>query len=158
MKIINKHYLLAVILILFIKSNAFSQDPETHYITLHVNTSVVDNQNASEVSNFGQEEGISNEDFTISVRLGDTIIWRGLSSVSEDDEVFIESINYEGGVNIFNRNILRSTRENPGLVIGTAVVGNVGDMIKYKVSFTVSNNGVKRQGTFHIDPKIRLKN
>ena len=137
--------------------NCFSQESETHYITLNVDTSIVNSQNESSVSNFGQEEGVSNENFTISVQIGDTIIWRGQSSSSPNDVVNIVSINYEGGTNVFNKNRLTGNGQVPEQVIGTAVIGNVGDSIKYKISFTVLNNGTKRQGTYHIDPIIKIK-
>ena len=157
MKINRSHILLSAILALFIGVNVYSQNPETHYITLNVNTAVVNTQNASEVSNFGQGEDISNEDFTISVRIGDTVIWRGFSNTSQNDVVNIVSINYEGGANIFDQNILRGNGDDPELVVGTVVSGNVGDTLKYKISFTVLNDGTRRQGTYHIDPKIRIK-
>ena len=157
MKTSKTLFTLAAIMVLLFNTNSFSQAAETHYITLNVDTSTINSQNESSVSNFGQEEGVTNEDYTISVRVGDTIIWKGISSVSENDVVNIKSINYEGDTNIFNQNILRGNGENPELVVGTAVTGNIGDSLKYKISFTVLNNGVKRQGTYHIDPKIRIK-
>jgi len=151
-------FIYSVILTLLMSTVSFSQS-KTHYITLYVNTSTIDSQNESIVSNFGQEEDISNEDYTISARIGDTIIWKGVSSSSpEDDVVNIKSINYEGGTNIFDQNILKGNREDPEEVIGEVVNGNVGDEIKYKISFKVLNNGKKRNGTFHIDPKIQIKN
>jgi hypothetical protein len=150
-------FILAAIMVLLFNTNSFSQESEKHYITLNVDTSIINSQNESSVSDFGQEEGISNEDYTITARVGDTIIWQGLSSATENDIVNIVSINYEGGTNIFNKNILRGNGENPEQVIGTIVTGNTGDSIKYKISFTVMNNGVKRQGTYHIDPKIQIK-
>jgi len=112
---------------------SFSQS-KTHYITLYVNTSTIDSQNESLVSNFGQGEDISNEDYTISVSIGDSIIWKGVSSTSpEDDVVNIKSINYEGGTNIFDQNILKGNGEEPEEVVGEAVNGSVGDEIKYKI-------------------------
>ena len=157
MKTSKTLFILAAIMVLLFNTNSFSQEPETYYINLNVDTSIINSQNESSVSNFGQEEGISNENYTILVRVGDTIIWQGFSSASENDVVNIVSINYEGGTNIFNQNILKGNGEYPEQVIGTAVTGNTGDSIKYKISFTVMNNGVKRQGMYHIDPKIQIK-
>ena len=77
--------------------------------------------------------------------------------MAESDDVSIVSINHEGGTNIFNQNRLRGNSAYPERVIGTVVSGNVGEFIKYKISFIVYNNGVKRQGTFNIDPKIIIK-
>ena len=158
MKTNKSIFILVVVLGILFNTNCFSQESETHYITLNVDTSTINSQNESSVSNFGQEEGISNEDFTISVRIGDTIIWSGESSSSPDDVVNISSINYEGGKNIFSQNRLAGNGGVPEQVVGTAVNGNVGEFIKYKISFTVLNNGIKRGGTYMIDPKIQIKN
>tara|TARA_R110001583_G_scaffold1775_5_gene13621 strand:+ start:2482 stop:2958 length:477 start_codon:yes stop_codon:yes gene_type:complete len=157
MKTYKSIFILVIFVILLFSTNCFSQESETYYITLNVNTSVINSQNESAVSNFGQEEGISNEDYTISVNVGDTIIWQGLSSSSPNDVVNISSINYEGGKNIFNRNRLSGNGQVPEQVVGTVVIGNVGEFIKYKLSFTVLNDGRRRGGTYHIDPKILIK-
>ncbi len=149
--------LVAVVLLLF-NTNCFSQESETIFIILRVDTSVINSQNESEVSNFvGQEDGVSNEEFTISARKGDTIVWLGQSSTSENDIVNIVSINWEGGENVFDQNILKGNGEEPEQVVGKVVNGNVGEFMKYKISFTVLNNGVKRQGLYKIDPKILIK-
>ena len=157
MKTKKSFFILTTIALFAFSISSYSQDPETHYIVLNVDTSIINSQNADDVSNFGQEQGISNRDYTIEARIGDIIVWQGLSSVSDSDDVSIVSINYEGGTNIFNQNRLRGNDAYPERVIGTIVNGNVGESIKYKISFIVYNNGVKRQGTFHIDPKIILK-
>jgi len=159
MKTNKSIFILVAVVILIFNTNCFSQESETHYITLNVETSTINSQNESAVSNFGQGEGISNEDFEISVRVGDTIIWQGQSSSSPDkDVVNIVSINYEGAPNIFDENILKGDGGFPERVVRTVVGGKEGEFIKYKISFTVLNNGNKRQGTYHIDPKIIIKN
>ena len=158
MKTNKSIFILVAIVILLFNTNCFSQESETYVITLNVDTSTINSQNESAVSNFGQEEGVSNEDFTISVRVGDTIIWQGKSiSAPDQDVVNIVSINHEGGTNIFDENILKGDGGFPERVVRTVVNGNVGEFIKYKISFTVLNNGEKRQGTYHIDPKIVIK-
>lgn len=157
MKTKKSIFILAAVMILLFNTNCYSQESETYYITLNVDTSAINSQNESSVSNFGQEEGISNEEFTISVNKGDTIIWVGQSSSSPNDVVNIVSINYEGGTNIFNQNILQGNGVEPEQVVGTVVNGNIGEFIKYKISFTVLNNGTRRGGTYHIDPKILIK-
>lgn len=158
MKTNKSIFILVVVLGILFNTNCFSQESETYYITLNVDTSTINSQNESSVSNFGQEEGISNEDFTISVRKGDTIIWLGESTSSSDDVVNITSINYEGGKNIFSQNRLKGNGQVPELVVGTVVNGDVGEFIKYKISFKVLNNGNRRGGTYMIDPKIQIKN
>ena len=148
--------ILTAILCLTINITSYAQ--EERVITLYVNTAQITNQNEYQVSSFdGQEEGTDTRNFTVYVRPGDKIIWRGVSSTSPDNDVVnIKSINYEGGKNVFNQNVLNATNESPGIVIGIIKNGSEGFEEKYKISFTVFNNGVKRQGTYHIDPKIKV--
>ncbi|MDH3709925.1 MAG: hypothetical protein OER04_08565 [Cyclobacteriaceae bacterium] len=151
MKPIKQLSLLVTILLLSI----MGYGQEVHTITLSVATDQVENSNTHEVCNFGQDPGISNEEFTIFVALGDTVKWVGVSANAPDsDEVEITAINHEGGARVFGRNKLNDT---DGIVIGVVTEGREGDEEKYKVSFKVHNNGVKRNGTFHIDPKIKVK-
>ena len=131
---------------------------ETRVIILNVDTGQIDNQNVNQVSNFGQPANIPNRDFTIEVSVGDVVVWQGVSSnAPETDKVLISAINHEGGVNVFDTNVLRDSPQNPGIVEGTVKVGQAGDEEKYKISFKVLNNGQQRNGTFHIDPKIRVR-
>lgn len=131
---------------------------ETHTITLYVNTAEISNQDTNAFCNFGQGGDIPNEEFTIKVRNLDTVVWEGVSTSSTDDEVLVNAINHEGGKNVFDKNVLKDTRDNPGVVQGQVVNGEVGDEQKYKISFKVTNNGNSRNGTFHIDPKIKVTN
>ena len=148
---------LLAIAILFFNLKTYAQDSQTHYITLNVDTSAITSQNESSVSNFGQEDDSTNEDYTIYVNVGDTIIWQGVSSASDNDTVNISAINYKGQPNIFGQNHLNGDGQNPEQVQGTVVAGNVGTVVKYTISFKVLNNGVNRGGTYHIDPKIIIK-
>jgi hypothetical protein len=142
---------------LLVTFNTLSLGQETHTITLYVNTADVSSQNTSEQCNFGQAEGITNEEFTIQAKKGDIIVWKGVSTnAPETDIVSITAINHEGGVNIFDKNVLRGNNQSPEVVIGTVVQGAPGDEEKYKISFKVFNNGEQRNGTFHIDPKIQI--
>ena len=130
---------------------------ETHTITLFVNTAEVNSRNTDAQCNFGQGAGVSNEEFTIDARVGDIIVWKGVSTNAPDtDIVSISAINHEGGVNIFDQNTLRGNGQFPEVVIGTVVQGAPGDEEKYKLSFKVFNGDRQRNGTFHIDPKIRI--
>lgn len=129
----------------------------THTITLFVNTAEVTSQNTGAQCNFGQAPGIPNEEFTIQVKPGDIIVWKGVSAnAPETDIVNITAINHEGGVNVFDKNVLRGNGQTPEVVIGHVVQGAPGDEEKYSLSFKVTNNGVKRNGTFRIDPKIQI--
>jgi hypothetical protein len=135
-----------------------SRVKETHVIKLYVDTGQITKQNVNQVSNFGQPANIPNRDFTIEVSVGDVVVWEGVSSnARETDKVLINAINHEGGVNVFDKNVLKDTPQNPGVVEGTVKVGQAGDEEKYKISFKVLNNGRQRNGTFHIDPKIRVR-
>ncbi len=133
--------------------------PTVHEITLYVDTGAITSDNVNQVSNFGQERGISNVDFTTVVKPDDIVLWKGVSSTApETDEVLISAINHEGGARVFGKNTLKDTGQNPGVVVGVVSDGKDGDEEKYKISFKVKNNGEKRNGTFHIDPKIQVKN
>jgi hypothetical protein len=156
MKSTNQFLILIAIVLLSFSHASFAQDEIV--ITLYVNTSEITNQNEYQVSYFdGQEEGTDTRNFTIYVSPEDRIIWQGVSSTSPDNDIVnIKSINYEGGKNVFDQNVLKDDQESPGTVIGVVKNGTEGFEEKYKISFTVFNNGVKRQGTFHIDPKIKV--
>ncbi len=139
-------------IMLFASSTLLAQ--QTHTITLNVNTEEVRKPNASESCDFGQDPDISNEDFTIEANVGDTIIWEGVSSNAPDtDVVNIISINHEGGKNVFSQNVIRGDGQTVTAVVEN---GDEGDEDKYAISFTVLNNGRKRNGMFRIDPKIKI--
>ena len=144
-----------VILALFSSGQVLAQTE--HVITLYVNTSDIQNPNLNDYCDFGQDEGISNEDYTIEVSVGDTIVWVGQSNSNDNDQVLIESINHQGdqgGRDIFGQNVLRG--EN-GEVRGTIQFSTEGQAdYKYMLSFRVLNNGEPRGGVFNIDPKIRV--
>ena len=131
---------------------------EEHIITLQVNTAEIQNPNVNDFCSFvGQESGVSNEDFTIVARVGDVVIWRGVSTSSPDDVVEIRAINHQGdmgGRNIFGANQLSG--EN-GQVTGTILnTTEEGADYKYMLQFWVYNNGTRRGGTFNIDPRIKV--
>lgn len=158
MKTANPFLILITIVLFSFSISLYGQ--ETHWITLNVDTGNIVKRDVNDYCNFGQEDGTSNEDYTIEVNIGDTIIWQGVSSVAPDtDIVNITSINHQGGTNIFGVNILKGNNESPEQVIGevlnTTVGGNKKDY-KYVIKFTVFNNGNKRNGTFQIDPKIKV--
>ena len=157
MKILSK---IVVLIAVILFSFGTATSPQSiHEITLYVDTGAITSNNVNQVSNFGQDTGISNVDFTIVVKPGDIVLWKGVSSTApETDEVHVTAINHEGGARVFGKNTLRDTNQNPGIVLGTVTDGKDGDEEKYKLSFKVKNDGEKRNGTFHIDPKIQVKN
>lgn len=133
--------------------------PKVHNIILDVDTGAITNTNVDETARFqGQGQGVKNKDFSLTVKPGDVIVWTGVSTSAPDrDKVMIDMINHEGGDEIFERNTLRDTRANPGVVMGTVTKGKDGDEEKYTLSFKVYNGDTQRNGTFHIDPKIVVK-
>ncbi len=142
----------------FSKLFRLSKNPEAIVVRLYVDTARIDKQDVNASCNFGQDPSIANEEFTIDVNLGDTVTWEGVSSnAPSTDVVNIVSINHEGGKNVFDKNILKSNGQQPETV--TDIVKSRtdgGEKYKYKISFTVTNNGAKRNGMFHIDPKIQV--
>lgn len=133
------------------------EESKTVIVTLNVDTGEITKDNTSTTCNFGQEEDISNEEFTISVNVGDSVTWMGVSSSSpETDVVDITKIKYVKGKNIFGKDLEtkdtgKQKKISAKVLSSTAVEGTY----KYDISFTVTNNGVKRNGTFHIDPRIQ---
>jgi len=134
-----------------------SEPMQTVTVTLNVDTGRIEKTKTSSYCSFGQPEGVSNEDFTIDVNVGTTVVWQGVSSSAPGtDVVNITSINYRGGKNVFERNVLRGNNEKPERVFGKVVAATPpGQECKYSISFTVTSNGAKRGGTFIIDPKIQ---
>ncbi len=131
---------------------------EEHVIVLEVNTASIENPNVNDFCSFrGQDPGVSNEDYTIEARVGDIVIWQGISTSSPDDVVEIRAINHQGdrgGRDIFGENRLQG--EN-GQVMGTIQnTTEEGTEYKYQIQFWVYNNGTRRGGTFNIDPRIRV--
>jgi hypothetical protein len=164
MKPTNQLSQVLVLLLFFVISSSFSQ--QTHYVTLHVNTEQINSQNELEVSSFSSEspdgETLTSdgnlEDFTTIVNAGDTIIWKGVSSNNPDnDTVNVTSINYHGGDNVFDKNVLNGNGALPEEVEATVQPGTNGKSEKYTIKFTVFNNGNKKGGTYHIDPKIQVQ-
>ncbi len=148
---IFKPLLLSFIFTLFFSSLGYAQD---HIITLSVNTGEIVKPDVNDYCTFGQTDETSNEDFTIMVNNGDTIQWIGVSETSEDDFVEISSINYHGGKNILGPNVINGI---DGVVNATVTNAQQGDEEKYIVKFKVYNNGEKRNGSFQIDPKLKVR-
>jgi len=104
-----KYQILTLSLILFALKIGYTQ--ETVTLTLIVNTSNfnADNLNASctfeaQWSNSGQviRSNGNLEYFTIEVKVGDIIVWEGISSTSENDVIDIKRIAQANNTRIFN--------------------------------------------------------
>jgi len=146
--------MMAVVLLSFSINSCKQTKPicSYHTITLHVDTGSIDQQNIDATCNFEQEAGTSNEEYTVKVRLGDTIIWEGVSSSSEEDVVKIKKIKYVKGPKILNKSELIGETS----VVGKVKKGKKDDVMEYLIEFTVFNNGIKRNGIFKIDPKLQV--
>jgi len=156
--------LMSIVFLVFIVTSCDQcQSDKEHTISFNVNTALIseDKDSIEKYSNFGQGPNISNEDYKITVKVGDIITWKGLTS-TKGDVVNIVSINHVVGKNIFGKTILKGNGQDPELVVGKVLnstydKGNKKhDLYKYTIKFTVINNGVQRNGTFHIDPKIQV--
>ena len=131
----------------------------TVYITLNVDTGQITNKDVGQYCHFtGQPEGTSAEDFTVDVNQGDTIVWQGVSTnAPTTDIVHINSIHHHHGKNAFDQEDISGDDQNSHKISRKALHSTEGqEAYKYTLSFTVFNNGVRRKGTFHIDPKIQV--
>jgi len=154
-------YILATTLIIaFISSCKTPKDilvpGDTHAVLMRVETETITQANTDQTCNFGQKEGESNEDYTIKVNVGDYVVWSGIDSgIVGNGQVLIDSIKYVSGTNFFGTNTITSNGQ--GRVIGVIASGSEEQESKYSIYFRVFNNGIERNGTFIIDPKIRIK-
>lgn len=124
-------------------------------VTLSVNTGSIVNPDVDAYCTFGQGDGVSNENFTTQANVGDTITWQGVSSSSPStDVVNITSINYTGGQNVFDQNVINGNNGSPEKVIATIASSTQGEEEEYTINFTVYNGSTRRNGSFSIDPKI----
>jgi len=164
MKTTNQFSFLFIAAVFFIVGT--SQAQNTHYVTIHVNTELINSQNKLEVCYFTSEspDGVNQtssgniEEFTTSVNAGDIIVWRGVSSNNpNNDTVNVSSINYHGGDNVFDRNVLNGNGGSPEEVEAMVQPGTNGKTEKYTIKFKVLNSGESNGGTFQIDPKIAVK-
>ena len=158
MKLFKKLPIVALCASFFFMNLGLAQTQRT--ITLYVNTADIQNPDINMYCNFGQAEGITNEEYTINANVGDEIVWRGVpQSGSETSAVEIVAINHEGsngGRDIFGGD--NRLRAENGEVSGTIVAAtDDGADYKYKISFRVIHNGERRGGNFQIDPKIKVK-
>ena len=137
-----------------------------HAIVLKVNTSTIPapTNPPGDIDSYcsfeGQTNGVTNENFEISVNNGDTITWSGIPSpANANDVVKITKIDYESGTNLFGTTDLTPTG-NANTITGTVANAHSNDVETYKIEFQVFNNNVlKSSGTssvYQIDPKIRV--
>ena len=137
-----------------------------HSIILKVNTSSIPAptdppNNVDAYCSFdGQTNGVSNENFEITVANGDTVTWSGIPDpANAADVVKITEIDYEDGTNLFGTaDLYPATGAN--IITGTIANSSKTDVETYMIKFEVYNNNVlKSSGTssvYQIDPKIKM--
>jgi len=149
----------ATIFILFISIILFSENLIAQgnpiKIDLMVNTQEINQGNINKMSHFGQPNDISNEEYTIDVKMGDMVIWKAKSETGNGDHVYIKAIIYEDGTSLFKNKRL-TDNNTPGAVVGIIVNGNPGDFEKYTIKFEVVKRGQKSGDIYRIDPKLKL--
>ncbi|NNF20298.1 MAG: hypothetical protein HKN67_00010 [Saprospiraceae bacterium] len=153
-----KKYICSILFLTFAFINFSYGQGQTHVITLEVQTQQIAKPDLEPFCSFGQDQSISNEDFLIEVEPGDIIRWNAVSADAPGtDVVQITGINHASGANFFGAPGLNNNGQG-NFVMGFINSGNPGEIQKYDIRFKVFNNGVQRNGTFIIDPKIKIKN
>jgi len=144
--------ILPVFLLLFLSENSLSQ--ELHTITLYVNTSALAHErDVNQYANFGQEAGISNEDYTVLVNLNDDIEWVGVSSSAPDtDLVYITKIKHDKKDKLLNSDDIDGEK----VVRAKVTKGNSGNEEKYTIHFKIVSQTNPQNQTFKIDPVLRI--
>lgn len=157
--VLTRSLLVLICLSVFTLSPVFSQ--VTHTIKLMVNTTDIKKPKLEEFCYFeGQQPPVSMDDlinFLRDVAIGDRVEWVGESTTDPaNDQVHITKVKYHKGRDIFGESVLNAI---PGAinVVGTVKEGAVGDVEEYWLHFKVFENGRKKNGTFKIDPKLRIK-
>ena len=122
----------------------------THEITLNVDTK---NPNPGKACFFkaGKNTTVLNnsstETFTIFARVGDNIVWKGLSSTEPNIPVRITAIKYISGPRIFTSDSIKGDK----LVQATVIRGGKAPY-KYQIQFSVGSN----TEIYTIESKIQI--
>lgn len=126
-------------------------DVDTYYIPLQPTTPALIDAYCSFV---GNTDGVTNENFQITVEDGDTITWSGRSSSMSQDSVKITEIDYEEGIHLLGDSDL-SAAPGASTITGTVINGTTAQVESYIIKFDVFNGGSFR-GSYAIDPKIMI--
>lgn len=132
---------------LFLVCNlAFGQD---YTVTLVCDTDqLIAGESEDNACYFAESPDTDPKDFTITVNVGDTILWNG-EATPDGQTILIKLIQFEKGTNIFNK------RELDGM---TTVEGKVKHSTKdkpdykYIIRFKINETGK----LYRIDPKVRV--
>ena len=128
-------------------------------ITLYVdaaNATSLTPRTVDEYCSFGQDKSqTTNENFSITVNVGDKVIWRGETTPASSNVIDITQVkkeNVPGSSNVFGGNGMLQGSGNPEAVTGTVQAGTGGEDETYTIFFKVNGTGPN----FPIDPKIRV--
>ena len=132
---------------LFLLCNqAFGQD---YTVTLVCDTAeLLDGMEEHKACYIAESPDTDPRDFTITVNVGDTILWNG-EGASDGQTLLIKHIKFEKGTNIFNKRELDGETTVEG-----KVKHNTKDKpdYKYKIKFKITESGKM----YKIDPKVRV--
>ncbi|QCK15772.1 hypothetical protein [Mangrovivirga cuniculi] len=153
MKEIFGYYSMIIVLIFFI--NFQSKAQEIDPLTLVCDTENIQSPAYKYCYFSGQQPGTDIRDHVDTVKVGDIVIWNGVSSTSANHKVKITTIRHQRGDNIFESNVLRERNGN-GKVRGRVKEGTAGMEEKYIITFKVIKPGSGTE-TFDIDPKLMVR-
>jgi len=146
---LNKISLFVFVLIISLASQSmFAQ--AIHEITLNVDTK---NPNPARACYFTTGKGTtvlnnsSPANFTIIARVGDNIVWKGVSSTEPNTPVRIRAIKYISGPRIFSSDAIKG-----GEIAKATVIRGGKSPYKYQIQFSVGSN----TGIYAIEPKIQI--
>lgn len=148
MKLNKISWIVFVLTVLVATIDLYAQ--AAHEITLNVDTK---NPNPGKACYFkvGKNTTVLNnnspETFTIFARVGDNIVWKGVSSTEPNIPVKITAITYISGPRIFTSDTIKGDK----LVQATVIRGGK-TPYKYQIQFSVGSN----TGMYTIDPKIQI--
>jgi len=121
-----------------------------HEITLNVDTK---SPNPGKACYFkvGKNTTVLNnsspETFTIFAKVGDNIVWKGVSSTEPKLPVKITAIKYISGPRIFSSDAIKGDK-----IVQATVIRGGKTPYKYQIQFSVGSN----TGMYTIDPKIQI--
>ncbi len=132
---------------------------KNHNVILYVDTKNISKDTINENTSFDPNDMLSsNQKFTTTLHIGDTITWLGLSISSPNDKVIITKIKYDSGSNVFGRKKLNGDCcSDSGKVIGTARNVTKKEPESYSILFKVceGDNGGMIKRVFRVDPQLK---
>ena len=136
--------------VFLISLTGISLSQTTHFIYLH--RDMEGNFSFSTGENTIVIDNSTNENFTIEVDEGDTIIWEGMTSQG-GAKIDIDKVRRREGTNIFRWRSINGNRGEDGKRRVDAKVKSerAGVLYKYDLEFSIGDE------TFVIDPKIKVR-